>query len=143
VLNQTTLRRDDEAEVLPGADRAYWIARSSAQIVELADAVLAMVNAKSDTRFQLNYNKHFIGLTDGQRSNNFVHFRPRRQFLHIVVRVSDPEVWVEKLEGVGLAAAVEEPGSRMRVVVYPKDLKTHEDELAKLVQQAVEEDQRS
>lgn len=144
VLNQTTLRRDDEAEaVLPKADREYWTARSSSQVVELADTVLALINAKSETRFQLNYNKQFIGLTDGDRSNNFVHFRPRRQFLHVVVRISNPEEWTEKFEGGGLAAAVEEPGSRMRVVLYPRDFKKHEANLAPLINQAVEEDQKA
>jgi len=144
VLNQTTLRRDDEAEaVLPGADRGYWTSRSSSHVVELADSVLAIINAKSEVRFQLNYNKHFIGLTDGTRSNNFVHFRPRRQFLHVVVRISNPEEWKDKCESIGLAAAVEEPGSRMRVVLYPKDFKSHEAALTALVHQAVEEDQKS
>lgn len=143
VLNQTKLRRDDEVEiVLPGATREYWIAHSSTQIVELADAVLTMINAKSEVRFQLNYNKHFIGLRDGERSNNFVHFRSRRQFLHVVMRISNPEEWKEKCEGVGLVAAVEEPGSRMRVVLYPKDFKNHEGDLAPLVHQAIQEDQR-
>lgn len=143
VMDQTTLRRDDETDiVLPGATREDWIERSSAQIVELADAVLAMINAKSKVRFQLNYNKHFIGLREGERSNNFVHFRPRRQFVHVVVRVSNPEEWKEKCEGVGLVAAVEEPGNRMRVVLYPKDFRNHEGDLAPLVHQAIEEDQR-
>jgi len=143
VLDQRSLRRDDEAEVsAPGATRDYWLTRTSSQVLEIADSILSLINQKSDVRFHLNYNKYHLSPSDGIRSNNFIHFRPRRQYLQVVVRVSNPSEWVERLEAAGFSAAVEDPAGRMRVNVRAEDLKTQEAALLPLIEQAILEEQR-
>jgi hypothetical protein len=143
VLDQRSLRRDDEVEEsAPRADREYWLSRASVPVIELAESIVRAINEKCEDTLEPNYNKHFIGLTDGIRSNNFIHFRPRKQFLHMVVRVSEPAGWTERLEAKGLSAHVEDPAGSMRVTLRPGDLETHKAELLPLIEQAVQEDRQ-
>ena len=85
-------------------DRPYWITQSKELIVQLADELLGIINEKAGTPQQLNYNKHYIGLSDGIRSRNFIYFRPRLKYLRVVI----PGGWSEELSArfdeVGLEA---------------------------------------
>ena len=86
VLDQRRLRRDDTPITkLPSVDRSYWINQSKRPIVQLADELLGIINEKAQTPQQLNYNKHYIGLSDGIRSRNFIYFRPRLKYLRVVI----------------------------------------------------------
>ncbi len=141
VLDYTHLREDDEPSELPTTDRSSWVEGASQQTVELTDAFLEMVNEKSDARYELKYNKYYIGLTDGSRSRNFLHFRPKKKFAHLLAEVSDRDTWVERFEEAGLAATMD--GDRyLRVNVSPRELEKHRLLLSELVHQAVEEFRR-
>ena len=138
VLDYTSLRQEDETVGPPATDRSYWDNRTSPQIVALADRFLDLVNEKSDPKFSLNFNKGYIGLTDGIRSRNFIHFYPKKKIIHLVVEVADKSAWIERMEEAGLAAT--NHGDRwIRVAVPPKDADEHRDLLAELVQKAVAE----
>lgn len=139
VLDFTALREDDEDEgKLAAADRAYWNDRASPQTVALADEFLEMINQKSDEKFELNYNKYYIGLTNGTRSRNFLHFRPKKKFTHLMADVSERDAWLERLEEAGFATTTH--GDRfLRVTVSPKEIEKHRALLAELVHKALEE----
>ena len=93
VLDQRLLRRDDTPQPVEPVDRPYWITQSKELIVQLADELLGIINEKAETPQQLNYNKHYIGLSDGIRSRNFIYFRPRLKYLRVVI----PGGWSEEL----------------------------------------------
>lgn len=134
VLDQVSLRRDDSAETnLVTTDRAYWNARVSPKLVDIADELLEIINQKATRKRQLNFNKYFIGLHDGVRSGNFVHFRPRKQFMHVMVDVADTDPWIEKLEAVGLPVAVEREGL-LRVTVSAKGFKDSKEQVERLTE---------
>jgi hypothetical protein len=126
VLDQRALRRDDtvEAERAP-SDRSYWLERSSQGVVEAADAILDIINRKSPQRYQLNYNRHYIGLSDGLRSRNFIHFRPRRKHLQVVLQPGWSADMVERLDEAGLAT--DQNHGRLVYNLTPSDLKKHVD----------------
>jgi hypothetical protein len=66
VLDQRLLRRDDVTEVpLQATDRSYWIQKSAAPIIQIADDLLGLINKTANPQQKLNYNRHYIGLTDG------------------------------------------------------------------------------
>jgi hypothetical protein len=93
VLDQRLLRRDDVAESkIQAVDRNYWVEKSAAPIIQIADEILAIINEKANPKQQLNYNKYYIGLTDGTRARNFIYFRPRKKFLRVVI----PGGWSEE-----------------------------------------------
>ena len=82
VVDSTKLRKDDQVNpTTQTTDRAYWLSRVGAEIVGLADKCLVLINEAAKHPRSLNYNKYFIGLTDGTRSNNFVAFSPKKSFL--------------------------------------------------------------
>jgi hypothetical protein len=124
VLDQRALRRDDttEGERAP-SDRAYWLERSSQSAVEAADAIVEIINRKSPQRYQLNYNRHYIGLSDGLRSRNFIYFRPRRKHLRVVLQAGWTTEMAERLDDAGLAT--EENRGRLIYNLTPADLKKH------------------
>jgi hypothetical protein len=93
VLDQRLLRRDDITEVpLQAVDRTYWIQKSAAPVIQIADDLLGLINKTADPQQKLNYNRHYIGLTDGTRSRNFIFFRPRKQYLRVII----PDGWNEE-----------------------------------------------
>ena len=136
VLDSTDLRRDDEIDLIP-TDRSYWNNRATPQTVEMADALLNVINEKAEPKQQLNYNKYYIGLNDGTRSRNFVHFRPKKKFTHVLVEIADKDGWAERLEEAGLAATT--TGRYLRVTVSPKELPKQRELLKELIHKAVEE----
>ena len=92
VLDQRHMRRDDVAEAsIQSVDRSYWVQKSTAAVIAMADEMLTIINEKSDIKWQLNFTKYHIGLTDGKRSRNFIYFRPRKKFLRVVI----PDGWNE------------------------------------------------
>jgi hypothetical protein len=137
VLDQRSLRRDDIVETkLASVDRSYWVSRSAEKVISVVDGLLEIINEKASPEQRLNYNKYYIGLTDGTRSRNFVSFGPRKQFVHLSAEVLEPGSWSERVEEAGLSATAS--GDRVQVTLAPTDLKKHEDLLRELLHEAVD-----
>ena len=71
------------------------------------DQVLEIVRVGHPT-YRLAYNRHFIGLNDGARAQNFVIFRPRRKHVEVGIRLANLQDWRAKAGDVGLDARVRE-----------------------------------
>ena len=138
VLDQRQLRRDDEADTkLISVDRSYWTERSTPAVLKLADEALEIINERAEPKQQLNYNKHYVGLTDGVRSRNFIYFRPRKKFLRILI----PNGWTQER-----ADALDEAGidgsqnsGNLRINIAASDLKKHRELLAGIIYEVVGE----
>lgn len=142
VLDQRSLRRDDEADTkLVSVDRTYWMDRSNASILALADDLLSLINETAEPKQHLNYNRHYVGLSDGTRSRNFVYFLLRKKYLRMVVPGGWTEEWGAKLEEAGLTA--DNAGDKLRVTLSPQDLNQHRELIVALVAEIVQEQQRS
>ena len=142
VLDQRLLRRDDTSLTkLQSVDRSYWINKSNEPIIRLADEVLEIINEKAQTPQQLNYNKYYIGLSDGDRSRNFIFFRARKKYLRVVIPGAWSEEWSTRFDEAGLEA---DQGSDDALVfnLYSADLKKHI-ELVRLVIHEVVEQQNA
>lgn len=141
VLDQRSLRREDGIESKLGvADRAYWNDRAAPGTLKMADELLAIINRTASPQQQLNYNKYYVGLSDGTRSRNFVNFGPRKKFIHMWAEVDDMEAWVDRGEEAGLPAVVD--GDNLRITLSPPDLKKHAEFLDELLGHAVAKHQR-
>lgn len=137
VVDRASLRRDDEGGVeAPKASREYWVNKVGEQIVGLADQLLTIINAK-DPKQHLNYNRYFIGLTDGARSRNFIYFRPRKSFLRVLAEVNDVNGWISRFEEAGLEATNRD--DRVAVNLPPKALEPNRKLVAELLETAVAE----
>ena len=138
VLDQRLLRRDDTSITkLQSVDRSYWVNKSREPIIQLADELLGIINGKAQTRQQLNYNKYYIGLSDGIRSRNFISFKPLKK----VLRVSIPGGWSEersaRFEEVGIE--VDQKNDRLRFELSPADFKKHNELVSSVIHEVVEQ----
>ena len=84
---------------------------------------------------QLNYNRHYIGLTDGVRARNFVYFRPRKKHVWLAVEVQDPDAWVTRLSDLNIESQVRE--GELKIMLAPAELKRHREIFAGLLHEAV------
>src|SRR6266545_4108002 len=134
VLDQRLLRRDDVVESrLQTVDRSYWLQKSSPQVIQIADEVLEIINEVSETKVQLNYNKYYIGLTDGTRSRAFIAFRARKKHLRVAMAAGWTEERSARLEEGGLEP--EQKGDLLIINITMSELKKNRELIASVIQE--------
>ena len=138
VMDRFALRNDDEVETkLTVTDRNYWNARSNSKMVEVADKLIEIINSKTERPYQLNYNKYHIGMSDGMRSRNFIHFKPKKQFINMLMQVEKPEEWIQKLEDANISSVIRDKW--LRVTLNPSLLEKNIAIITSLISAAVDE----
>lgn len=142
IVDSTELREDDQIDAsrLKSTDRAEWVSRVGTGIVELADKCLSFINEVAKRQRGLNYNKYFIGLTDGGRSNNFVSFAPKKSFLRVSMDLDPVDPWVERVKDTGLDFKTKE--GRLKISLTPKDFEENKDLLREMLRQSTVEDEK-
>lgn len=90
----------------------------------------------SETKQQLNYNKSYMGLSDGIKSRNFIYFQPRKQYTHVYIEVDEKEEWVRKLDEVGISASPQK--THLQVTLTPDQLAKEKELIITLTQEAVQ-----
>lgn len=84
-----TYGNDEEVSSSETADRTSWEKRSTPEILKIADEVLSIIHEIfGDNSYQLNYNRHYIGLAIGGVANNFASFKPRKKNLILQFRAN-------------------------------------------------------
>ena len=137
VMDRFELRKDDESEVnLTETNREYWNDRANPKTVKIADKILDIINEKAKPTQYLNYNKYYIGLSDGVKSRNFIHFKPKKQFTHILFEIDQKEDWAQKLEDSDMSA--EKHDKWLKVTLTPGQVDKNLDLLEPLIFQSVE-----
>ena len=139
VVDSTQLRKDDPVTANP-TDRAYWLSRVGAGIVGIADQCLSFINGTAKRPRSLNYNKYFIGLTEGGRANNFVYFSPKKSFLRVGISIDPTEPWERLLESAGLD--FKNRNGDLRIELTAKDLAENGELIRNILREAVEQDER-
>jgi hypothetical protein len=140
LVDSTKLRIDDRLTATAKAtDRNYWLTRVGQTVLGLADDCLTMINEAAKRKRSLNYNKGFIGLTDGAQSNNFVLFLPRKSFLRFRAALNPVEPWTKRLQQSGLDFKPREDD--LLVNVTPQALTENKELLRDLLQAAVRQDE--
>lgn len=137
VMDLLDLREDEGAEPAE-ADRAYWVNRVGKPMVELGDQVLQMVRSVPGvTKLDLKYNLGYIGLHDGARSRNFIHFTPKKSGLSLRVVVQDTAGFIERFKAADID--VTPRGRFLRVRVSKAELDQNEPLIRDLIDTAVKE----
>ena len=102
VLDQMRLGINEEDEGNTEiADRSYWEKRASKRTLEVTDAFLQEI-VSIDPKLAPKYNKFYIGLTHEGTPNNFISFKPKKEWLWISVRMDRSEEMEQRLEAEGL-----------------------------------------
>jgi len=142
VVDSTKLRKDDQVNIanLKSTDRNEWVSRVGAGMIEMADKCLVFINEAAKRQRKLNYNKYFIGLTDGARANNFVNINPRKSFLRVNIALEPVEPWAKRLEDTGLDFKTQE--GELKINLTAKDFEENKELIREILREAVVEDEK-
>lgn len=125
VLNQTMLRRDDEADTAgQEVDRSYWDAKVGREIMGIVDGVLQIANEVTGGRYELKYAKPHVGISAPENWRHAVLAWPKKQYTHLRISVDHAKEWVARIEEVGLPV-VSRRHDRLRVTVTPQQFEQH------------------
>ena len=138
ILNEMSLGLVDEDEEGEATDRAYWEKIGSKATLEITDALLTMVR-ELDPNLSLKYNKFYIGLAVNGQPNNFVVFRPKKDWVRIEPRLERSEQVQSLLDEAGLdAMEYDTRWGRYRIRLAKGDVTKHESALRELLKTAYE-----
>lgn len=137
VLDERTLGLvDDDEDVFDVTDRTYWENRATKETVQLADRLLETIRT-FEPKASLRYTKVYIGLTVGNRANNFVDFVPQKAAIRLELRIprSDETDQIIKDSGID-TLGYERNFGQYRLRLIPSDLERHGLLLAELMKKA-------
>lgn len=127
---------DEDEEVQAVTDRSYWEARASKLTLAMVDEILDVVRAL-DSDLELKYNKFYIGLAKGGQPNNFVIFRPKKDWMRLEVRLERSNETQAQLDGSGLDVMdYDSRWGRYRIRLARGDTTKHKEFLAALMTKA-------
>lgn len=127
---------DEDEEVAEVTDRAYWESRATKETVQLADRLLDMIHA-FEPKANLKYNKFYIGLTVGNRSNNFVDFIPQKAAIRLELKMARSDETDQLIKDSGIdTLGYERNWGTYRLRLVPSDLERHGPFLIDLMKKA-------
>lgn len=128
---------DEDEEVQEATDRSYWEKRATKGTLEITDSLLNLVNEFAPDLMP-KYNKFYIGLaTETGQPNNFVVFRPKKDWVRFEPRIDRSEEVQSKLDEAGIDVMdYDARWARYRIRLGKGDVKKHEDLLRELMKMA-------
>ncbi len=141
VIDQRQLREDDTAEgggaVEPDADRSTWEAQVGSNMMKVCDRIAQIANEVADPKLELKYKKYRVALSVPGSFFNLLAFWPKKNFIRIRFRVTDPEAWFKRLSEAGVETELKDGTCLVRL--RNSDLTQHEDLFRELIHQAIKE----
>lgn len=139
VLDRLSLANDDEDETAEITDRSYWEKRSTPQMMKIIDRLFQDVGDIA-TDYELKYNKFYVGIAKNGVANNFISFRPKKQFVYFCIRIPEDEEVTKQLEDKGFDVSFVGRSKQyeIRIDNYSKYEK-HQEYIRTLVQTAKEQ----
>jgi predicted transport protein len=102
VLDQMRLGLIEEVDgKVDVTDRAYWEKRASKNTLEITDRMIERIKL-IDKALQAKYNKFYIGMTHNGIANNFIAFKPKKEWVWVEIRLEKSDEIDEKLKQIGL-----------------------------------------
>lgn len=130
---------DEDEEVHEATDRTYWETRGSKATVAMADELLEVLK-QLDPALELKYNKFYIGLARQGQADNFVIFRPQKNFIRVEPRLRKNDEIEQKIEAAGLDVMdYDNRWTRYRIRLGKSDVKKHAEILRDLFSAAHKE----
>lgn len=143
VLDEMTRGLVDEDEaVRESTDRAYWEQRGTKTSLAVVDELLGLVR-EVRPKVDLKYNKFYIGLAEDNEPNNFVYFRPRKEFVILEAHLDHDEDHERLIAESGAETMpYDKRWGNYRLRLEPGDVKKHEKVLRELIRRAHEANSR-
>lgn len=136
-LSRGLVDDDEDAEAAP-TDRAFWETKATKATVALADELLKIVR-EFDPTLELKYNKFYIGLSKDGQPFNFVAFRPKKDLIHLEVKIPETEETDSKIDAAGIETLeFNKRWGYYRLRLTKDDVQKNTDVLRDLIQAAYE-----
>ncbi|HDZ3711888.1 TPA: hypothetical protein RSW59_003569, partial [Vibrio cholerae] len=131
---------DEDEEAYEITDRTYWEKRASKSTLEMTDELITLIKTL-DQDLEPKYNKFYIGLAkNAGQINNFVIFRPKKDWVRLEPRLAKSDEIQSKLEEAGVDVMdYDSRWGRYRIRLSKTDLKKHENLLLDLLNRAYQE----
>ena len=128
---------DDDEEVSEVTDRSYWeTEKGTPKTVKIVDQAIDLIQDVLP-RYELKYNKFYIGLAQNGRADNFIIFRAKRNFTRMEVRLEQDEDLENAMEDKGIDLMdYDKRYKRYRIKITSNDLKKHAEFFKDLVRKA-------
>jgi predicted transport protein len=138
-ISPSTMEEDDELSEKEVTDRDYWQEKGSELSLALADECEQLLR-EIDQTLSLTYNKHYIGLKQGNRPNNFAVFKAKKKFLRVEIKVSEPDALREELNKADIEViGIGKRSGRVRVILNKGDIGAHRDLLKNIFTKSYKE----
>jgi hypothetical protein len=138
VLSEMSLGLIDADEVVNiPATRDYWLKRGTKQTVELADELFKIVLSIAPG-YKLKYNKYYIGLEKEGMVNNFVFFKPKKQFMKVESRMVEDDALTAELETAGIESEYIPKWSLYTIRLREGDIEKNKELIEKFIRRAYE-----
>ena len=137
VVNLMPIGLEEEETNVEPTDRNYWENRTNKKIMESMDILLGIIQIIAP-KYQLNYNKHYIGLSKDNVSNNFVYFKPKKQFIRLFAKAQQTEEVNDELNNASFEWKYEVKYGEYNLHLMTEDVKRYKDLLGKIIGLAYE-----
>lgn len=127
---------EDDEELSEPTSREDWVKRRAATI-GIADEIVAAIQTFAEGH-ELNYNKHYIGLKKHDRSNNFISFRPKQKWLHLLIKLPKTTETDEVIAKTELENTYETRWRQYRINLTKDEWAANKTALIELIRQAWE-----
>lgn len=102
VLDQMRLGLiEEDEEKVEVVDRSYWEKRASKATLEITDKLIVQI-INIDKALASKYNKFYIGLTHNGIANNFISFKPKKEWVWVGIRLEKSDELDNQLESGGI-----------------------------------------
>lgn len=136
VLDERYFTDDEEEDQKEVTDRSYWLQRGSKDTLQIVDDLFKMIK-QINSNLELKYNKFYIGMSDNEKINNFVQFRPKKQFVIIEIKHPRDQALEDEISQAGLDLMdYDKQWNRQRIRITTKDIPSHSDLLLSIFQKA-------
>jgi hypothetical protein len=133
----TSMGWEEDSTSVVATDRQYWVKKAAPETVAIADGLLGMVHEVTGSKtFELNYNKHYIGLASGGVANNFISMKPRKHNVVLQVKLPRTDELTELIEQSLELISYDNRWSFYQVRVTRNDLTESATVLRELIEQA-------
>ena len=138
-LLQLGVEAEEDEEAEP-TDRSYWEQRASKATLAMTDTMLE-ISRQFDPSLNLKYNKFYIGLVRNGQPNNFVVFRPKKDWVRCEPRLDRSDEVSQLLDSAGLNLMdYDSRWRRYRIRLGKDDVHKHKELLTNLFRRAYEEE---
>ncbi len=128
VLDQTTLRSDDEYEGGSGGsavtttDRPYWEKRTSLDTIRQCDRIAQLVKDVTGAECSLRYRKRIIDLVTSDVGTASAWLIPKKTLVRVGGYVDNPDSWVKRFDEAGQNATLKRGKKAALVSFKPSEI---------------------